>query len=119
MSNPTLHLFYDYNPDGSERPVWLGIDIDVIPWQQSTLYIDVQSVYKKDIYDFHDDIIGCSVYLDELLLSSYFPNQLGINLSSIQERLLTQGMDSHLIKRLIVQVCDVKNILMIGEVMFE
>lgn len=117
MNNKIL-VFYDYNPDGSERPVWLAAEINSIPWEQSSFYIDVESIHKRDVYDFNDDIIGCSVFLEELLLSPMEINKVGINLSRLKKRLSNQGINPPMIERFIIQICDIAEILYLGEAVF-
>jgi hypothetical protein len=116
--NPSISLFYDYDPDGQKRPVWLSINFgfEGIPWIKKSLYLSISKYDEQDIYNFHDEYIGCSVFLDELLAS---PNdrEIGINLAALNER-LKATIDPILIDRLIIQVVDAVEVGAISKEMF-
>ena len=107
-----VRLFHDYEPDGSIKPIWLGIDFEGgVPWTQKSIKVDVSNYELQDIYDFEDHIIGCSIELGELMASYLGDTYLGFNLEAIQERLMVQGMDPMKIERFIMLVSDVTEVL--------
>jgi len=114
-----LTMYHSHESNDEIRPVWLAIDFDMngVPWTQKSLYVDVNAYETKDIYDFMDDIIGCSVYLEELFADPE-GRQLGFNLNAIFNRLRSSGLDPTLIERFIVQVCDMQEVLECAKEMF-
>lgn len=114
-----LKMIYDYEPDGSRRPVWLIADLDNINWDQDSLFLDVRSVFHWDIYDFTDDLIGCSVQLEDIVFSVSRKNQFGIRLKSIKHRTKHKGLDYKSILRFIIQVSDIKLVYELAEGVFD
>jgi hypothetical protein len=110
--NPLITIFEDYEPEGHTRPVWIGMDfgIEGIPWTQKVAHIGLNLYETKDVFDFYDTVVGCSVRLEEIT-ASYVPNQIGINLDKISERLLEEGQDPIKIERFLLQVSDVQEVL--------
>lgn len=105
--NPLITLFYDYDPDGEKRPLWLALNFgfEGIPWTKKSIYVELNSYETQDVYDFYDEYVGCSVYLSELLASTN-EGEIGINLESLYER-VKSDIDPIQIDRLIIQVVDV------------
>jgi hypothetical protein len=116
---PLITVFQDYEPEGHTRAVWIGIDFEIegVPWTKKIEHIDLNHYETQDIYDFHDNVVGCSVRLEEIT-ASYIPNHIGINLGKISERLLGEGQDPIKIERFILQVCDVQEVLASVEEVF-
>lgn len=114
-----MSVIYDYEPDGRQRNMWFVIDFrEPIPWTEKAMYIKVVPFGYKDVYEFQDDIIGCSVLLEELLLMHKGPEYIGVNLQAIQDRLTIVGMESIQVERFIIQVVDLKEVLSFVETTF-
>lgn len=117
--NVKISLIYDYDPDGSKRNMWFVIDFkDPIPWTEQSMYLKVCSLESKDINELQDDLIGCSINLEELLVSPIGPDFLGFNLHAIQDRLSSVGIEATKIERFIVQAVDAKEVLTYTENVF-
>lgn len=101
-------LIYDYNPDGSRRPVWLLVDIEdpKCICQKKSLYVDVRNPKLEFVGAFDDNFLGCSVTSNELM-TGRTDNEFGINLVSLKDRISDQMTN---VKRLIIQVCDITEI---------
>lgn len=101
-------LYYDYDPDGSKRPVWLTIPFD---HEQQTdeyvpFYVDAQDYEAEYVGELNDDWIGCSVQLEELVVGKK-QNEFGIKLHKIIDRV----GDLSGIDRFIIQVSDIVEVM--------
>lgn len=105
-----ITLFHDYDPDGSIRPVWLSIEFEESPRDESAKYIDVSHYETCDVMNFEDDVSGCSVHMGELLAGD--SNHIGINIEKIKQRV---GDDYSMIKRFILLVSDVVEVMAISK----
>jgi hypothetical protein len=114
-----ITLFHDYEPDGSIRPVWLTLDFGIfgVPWTQKKIYFDASKYKVCDVHDFIDDVIGCQVHLNELMLTHLGENYIGINLNAIEERLTYAGIDPIRIERFIIQVRDIDEVLAVNQIL--
>lgn len=102
-------LVYDYNPDGTERPVWLVIHIDdqIDLSKKKRLYADVTRCQKEFIGTFSDDNVGCTVHLEHLL-TGHKQNEIGIDLPSLRQY---YGFDFCHTEQLIMLASDVAEVL--------
>lgn len=101
-------LYYDYEPDGSRRPVWLTIPFDNEKHadKYTPFYVDAQDYVAEYVGDLNDDWVGCSVYLEELAVGAN-PNEFGVKTNKIADRV---GELSG-IERFIVQVSDIVEVM--------
>ncbi|MGE8207750.1 hypothetical protein ACQKP0_25090 [Heyndrickxia sp. NPDC080065] len=114
-----MSVIYDYEPEGRQRNMWFVIDfMEPIPWMEKTMYIKVSPCDYKDVYEFQDDIIGCTILLEELIITHRGPEYLGFNLQAIHDRLCRVGMDPVQMERFIIQAVDVKEVLTIAQINF-
>ncbi|MGG6309848.1 hypothetical protein [Paenibacillus macerans] len=83
-----LGVIYDYSEDGS-WPAWLMVkpqgDFD---WKQETLYFPLHTPFQRfSRYDIDDSSFGLSIVQTELVVNMERPDQLGIYLPRVKERL--------------------------------
>jgi hypothetical protein len=109
--NPTV--IYDFNPDGTERPVWLKVDFDesLSNFPEKILYIDVAKYNTEFIGTFSDENMGASVIMNELV-SGRNNHEFGIDLLSIISRVREESSS---IRRLIILISNITEILAYSE----
>lgn len=102
-------LYYDYEPDGSKRPVWLCVpfDYNLVTDDYIPFHIDCDNFSRDFVGDFDDSVSGCSVHLQEITLGMRH-NEIGVKINDIKNRI---GQEIYTIERLILQVCDVAEVL--------
>lgn len=105
-------LIYDYNPDGSKRPVWLLIDLsdEELTEHEKTLYVDVRKPKSEFVGTFDDDFLGCSVCLNELT-TGRTNKEFGIDLLTLRQRI--NNFEN--VHRFIVLASDVAEVMAISE----
>jgi hypothetical protein len=112
-----LTLVCDYNPDGSERPVWLLVDLDerLHVDSRKSLYVNVSEYRKEFVGTFSDENMGVSVCMNELV-SGRNNREFGIDLLSLQCRI---GEDFGSIQRLIILISNIVEILAMSQPILE
>ncbi|RYM02770.1 hypothetical protein EWH99_10545 [Sporolactobacillus sp. THM7-7] len=110
-------LIYEFNPDGSKRPVWLLVDFDrgLINDQHTTLYVDTSTFGKGFVGDLDDDMNRCTVELGDLV-SGEAESQFGINLLTVKGRVA--GSYDY-IDQFVVQVADIVQVMVFNKRLFE
>lgn len=111
-------VYYDSDYEGNLYPLWYTIE-GSIDWDQPTLYFPINAPFERiDSISFDDEIIGCSVFAQELIAHQNKPNQLGINLEAVRSR-ISENIEPHKVERLIIQVSDIEELMQIGKELFE
>ncbi|WP_152525273.1 hypothetical protein [Sporolactobacillus laevolacticus] len=70
-----------------------------------------------DSIQFDDELIGCSVFAQELLPNENKSNQLGINLGAVRSR-IGELVEPYNVERLIIQITDIEEMLHAGSELF-
>jgi hypothetical protein len=100
--------------EGQKVPMWYVIDVkqsDFI-WGNSTAYVPIDAPFEQfDPDDFHYDTINVSVFSSELLTNIAIPNQFGLNVQSIEERIETIERDASEIDYLVIPMNDLEEII--------
>lgn len=111
-------VYYDSDYEGNLYPLWYTLE-GSIDWDKPTFYFPVSTPFERvDSISFDDGIIGCSVLAQELLVRPDKPNQLGINLGAVKER-VSENIEPEKIERLIIQLSDMEELLQIEKELFE
>ncbi|MFX3616276.1 MAG: hypothetical protein ACE3JK_01930 [Sporolactobacillus sp.] len=111
-------VYYDSDVEGNLYPLWYTLE-GSIDWNEPTLFFFVSAPFERiDNIQFDDELIGCSVFAQELIVNEYKPDELGINLAAVRAQII-QNIEPEKVERLILQVGDIEEILQIGRELFE
>jgi hypothetical protein len=108
-------LYYDYQPDGSQRPVWLCVPFNqsCVVDEYTPMYVNIEKYKPIFIGDFDDSVRRCSVLLQEIVVGRN-NNEIGIKLIDIKNRI----GDLSVIEEMIMLVGDVTEIIACSKNMF-
>jgi hypothetical protein len=108
-------LYYDYQPDGSQRPVWMCVPFDQsnVVDEYTPMYVNIEKYEPIFIGDFDDSVRRCSVLLQEIVVGRN-NNEIGIKLIDIKNRI----GDLSVIEEMIMLVSDVTEIIACSKNMF-
>jgi hypothetical protein len=111
-------VYYDSDYEGNLYPLWYTIE-GSIDWDGSTMYFPITAPFERiDSISFDDELIGCSVFTQELIVHQNKSNQLGINLEAVRSR-ISENIEAYKVERLIIQVSDIEELMQIGRELFE
>lgn len=111
-------VYYDSNYEGNFYPLWYTLE-ETIDWNTPTIYFTITAPFERvDSVSFDDEIIGSSVFAQELIVHQNKPNQLGINLEAVRSR-ISENIEPYNVERLIIQVADIEDLMQIGRELFE
>jgi hypothetical protein len=111
-------VYYDSDVEGNLYPLWYAIE-GSIDWDLPSVYLPINAPFERiDSIQFDDELIGCSVFAQELIVNQNKPNQLGINLEAVRER-ISENIEPYKVERLIIQVTDIEDLMQIGRELFE
>lgn len=110
-----IKVFYEYDQfqDGL-APIWyvLQFGITGMDWTKQTVYISLSAPFEKqDPEEFHDDIIGMTIEMADLVRNEIRPKQFGILLPYVKARAERLGYDISDIKQFIIQVSDIEEVM--------
>lgn len=105
-----LTLYYDHEPDGTKRPLWISVDTSEVNWDEPVYYVNCSAYDTCDVYSFFDDVFGLSIHLEELVINYESKRQFGIDLERLKHR-IGEEIDPGEIERFMVQVVDVVEVL--------
>ncbi|MFT8930068.1 MAG: hypothetical protein ABF969_12105 [Sporolactobacillus sp.] len=107
-------VYYDRDIEGNLYPLWYTLE-GSIDWSDPTLFFFVSAPFERiDSIQFDDELIGCSVYAQELIVNEYRDGALGIDLAAVSAR-ISQNIEPEKVERLILQVADIEDLLQIGK----
>jgi hypothetical protein len=111
-------VYYDSDYEGNLYPLWYTIE-GSIDWEEPTFYFSVTAPFERiDSIQFDDELIGCSVFAQELMVHPSKPNQLGISLETVRSR-ISENIEPYKVERLVIQVSDIEELMQIGRELFE
>jgi hypothetical protein len=100
--------------EGQKVPMWYVIDLknsDIV-WGDLTLYVPVNAPFEEfDPNDFHYDTINVSVFSHELLTNITKPNQFGLNVQSMVERVEILERDISEVDFFVIPMNDLEELL--------
>ncbi|MEK5479924.1 hypothetical protein NYE70_23800 [Paenibacillus sp. FSL R5-0407] len=115
-----LSVIYDYNEEGS-WPAWMIIKPAAggFDWKQETLYVPLRTPFQKLSRDEIDEYaLGLSIVQTELVISTDYPDQLGVYLPRVKERIKKIRGESYSplfqlsdIQHFVVQMSDVEIVM--------
>jgi hypothetical protein len=118
VRNLNSKVYYDSDIEGNLYPLWYTVEGN-IDWDSTRLFLQINTPFERiDSIQFDDEIIGCSVFAQELIVNQNKPNQLGINLEAVRRR-ISENIEPYKVERLIIQVTDIEDLLQIGRKLFE
>lgn len=106
-------VLYDYF-DGEKAPVWYIIDTRSrdFDWEEEKLFIPIQAPFEQFDPDFfHLNTTNVTVEINELLINEFKPNQFGVFVGLIKNRIESHGYDPDDVNYLVVQMGDLEEML--------
>ncbi|MFT8362964.1 MAG: hypothetical protein ABF608_07245 [Sporolactobacillus sp.] len=111
-------VYYDRDVEGNLYPLWYTLE-GSIDWSDPTLFFFVNAPFERiDSIQFDDELIGCSVFAQELIVRPDKSNQLGINLGAVKTR-VSEHIEPEKIERLIFQISDIEDLLNMSKELFK
>lgn len=105
-------LVYDYNPDGTTRPMWFVTNIETpISVSSKKYYIDLAHYDSIFVGDLVDDLEGCTITMNELT-TGRTDNEVGIDLELLRRR-IGAALDD--VERFVLLAADVEEVLRMGQ----
>lgn len=108
-----ITVYYDYF-DGEQKPIWHVVKFKdaELDWSKNTIYIPISAPFQLQASeDFDDAVIGISVIISDLVVNASKLNSFGINLNSIRQRLLEQGVDPDEVLQFVTQIGDIEEVM--------
>lgn len=110
-------VYYDSDYEGKLYPLWYTVE-EKFDWDLLSIYLPISAPFERiDSIQFDDEIIGCSVFAQELLVNHDKPDQLGINLEAVKAR-ISDRIEPNKVRRLIIQISEIEELLQIGKEQF-
>ncbi len=106
-----MKVFYDYY-DGKIVPIWLVINTREIDWSSEVHIVYIHSpleVYEREYFD--ENLLGMTILMSDLTRNSDINKEFGIYLPYVKKRAKEYGVDINKIDQLIIQVCDIEELL--------
>jgi hypothetical protein len=110
---PKVTVYYDWH-DGVQVPIWYVINVyqDSLDWTKTNLYIPVETPFELHSFEhFQGEIVGISIFLSDLTISTDQPGYFGIHLPYVRERAKGFGVDPWDIEQFVIQVVDIEELL--------
>ncbi|MNW38760.1 hypothetical protein D3C74_158350 [compost metagenome] len=88
MFNPNISVIYDYNNDGM-WPAWLIVKPENgFDWKREVVYVSLRTPFQRLTREDMDEFsFGLSIVQTELVVSTERPDQIGIFLPRVKERI--------------------------------
>ncbi len=101
---PQQRLYYDY-VDGKLIPFWyvLTFDYREIKWDKRVQYYEAYKPFEYiERHEFDDSIITTSISLADFIFNKYKPNQIGLNIAAIKEKIFRYGVDPFVVRQFLL-----------------
>lgn len=110
---PNQQLYHDYiNGELVPYMYVLTFEYDEIDWDEKTYYFDLIKPFDcYEDYYYDESILSVSILITDLIVNDNHPNQLGINLISLKERIEKYGVEAYSVRRFVMQLPDVSEVL--------
>ncbi|MBL5769042.1 hypothetical protein [Heyndrickxia sporothermodurans] len=110
---PQQRVYHDYVNE-KLVPYWYVLTFKPceIDWDKSVFYFDVIKPFEfieRDEFD--ESILTFSLKMSDFLVNRDYPNKLGINIKTIKNRILNNGIDPYVVQQFILPYPDVEEIL--------
>ncbi|KAB8139074.1 hypothetical protein F9U64_01365 [Gracilibacillus oryzae] len=103
-----MKLYCDY-VDNQRSPIWLVME--QFKWTSSVIYIPINSYETDDITNFHCNELSATVLLSDLVVSEEYPDQIGINLNRIEQRINNSGLVKEDVTKLYIRIVDINEVI--------
>lgn len=108
-----IKVIYDFHEEAM-HPFTFTIKFGCgeLPWEKNALYIPLTAPFQKlRREDIHDDLQGCSVLLEDLIVNEDKPGAIGISLQRIRERHHIEATANDEPIMLVVRMADIEEVM--------
>jgi hypothetical protein len=108
-----IKVFYDYHDEGL-KPFTMVVSFKAreLKWNEQACYIQLDAPFQKqNTEDFSDDVLGCAVWLEDLMINVDKPNTFGVNLMQIRRRLNIEDEANEDEFNFMIRMVDIEEVL--------
>lgn len=110
---PQQKLYYDYiNGELVPYIYVLTFQPCELNWDNPVFYFDAIAPFEyTEINDFDDSLISMSISISDLIKNTSYPNQLGIHLEKVKQRIMNHQVDPYVVTQFIIPTIEIEEML--------